>query len=102
MEKGPLAQMLADPDLSMVDAVKKQSQLPGPPTFVRGRRQIDCAWVTPDVDIKRACFLPFFFGVGDHRAIVLDIPIHLILEGDIYKITRPTSRRLVCSNIMKY
>ena len=98
MEGGILSQMLTDPELGMVDAVRHRSQLPGPPTFARGRRQIDGAWVTPDIDIKRACFLPFFFGVGDHRAIILDIPIYSLLGGDIHKISRPTSRRLTCSN----
>ena len=98
MAEGPLARMLQDPELDMTDAVGYRSQSQGPATFVRGKRQIDGAWVTPDIDIKRACFLPFFFGVGDHRAILLDIPIYSLLGGDIHKIARPTSRRLTCSN----
>ena len=98
MEGGPLARMLADPDLDMVDAVKVRSHSPGPPTFARGSRQIDGVWVTQDVEIKHACFLPLFFGVGDHRAILLDIPVYSLLGGDIHKIVRPTSRRLTCSN----
>ena len=98
MSTGPLARMLADEELAMIDAVRSKSNLPGPPTFARGRRQIDCAWVTPDINVGRACFLPFFFGVGDHRAIILDIPIHSLLGGDIHKIARPTARRLVCSS----
>ena len=98
MAGGPLARLLSDPELNMVDAIHQRSNLPGPATFVRGRRQIDGAWITPDIDINRACFLPFFFGVGDHRALLLDIPIYSILGGDIHKISRPTSRRLTCSN----
>ena len=50
------------------------------------------------MEIKHACFLPLFFGVGDHRAILLDIPVYSLLGGDIHKIVRPTSRRLTCSN----
>ena len=98
MATGPLSRMLANDDLAMVDAVRLKSNAPGPPTFVRGRRQIDGAWVTPDVNVERACFLPFFFGVGDHRAIIVDIPIHSLLGGDIHTIARPSSRRLVCSD----
>ena len=98
MSGGPLARMLAGPDLGMIDAIQHRSKTPGPPTFVRGQRQIDGAWVTPDIDINGARFLPFFFGVGDHRSMVLDIPLHSILGGDIHKISRPTSRRLTCSN----
>ena len=103
MDGRPLACMLADPELGMVDAVKVRSTLPGPPTFARGSCQIDGAWVTPDVDVTRACFLPIFFGVGDHRATLMDIPVYSLLGGDIHKIARPTSRQLTCSNpeIMK-
>ena len=35
MEGGPLARMLADPDLDMVDAVKVRSHSPGPPNFCK-------------------------------------------------------------------
>ena len=91
MAGGPFARIFAHPDLGMIDTVQHRTHLPGPPTFVRGSRQIDGAWVTPDINIQRACFLPFFFGVGDHRAIILDIPIHSILGGDIHKSSRPVS-----------
>ena len=98
MAGGPLARMLTEPELDMRDAVLHRTQVSGPATFIRGQRQIDGAWVTPDINIRSARFLPFFFGVGDHRAIVLDIPIYSILGGDIHKISRPTSRRLTCSD----
>ena len=53
--------------------------------------------MTPDVVIDRACFLSFFFGVGDHRAILIDIPQHSILGEDVHKISRPAARKLVCN-----
>ena len=80
----------------MVDAFKKQSGIPGPPTFVRGSRQIDAAWVTKDIDISKACFLPFYFGIGDHRGIILDIPRQSLVEGNLKSIHRPSARRLKC------
>ena len=58
----------------MKDAVKSKIKIEGLTTFVRGSRKIDGTWVTPYVDISAACFLPLFFGVGDHRVILLDIP----------------------------
>ena len=79
MLTGPLAQMLAQPDMDMVDAIHSRAQLPGPHTFIVWGRQIDGALVTPDVDIQCACFLPFLFGVGDHRAITLDLPQYTVL-----------------------
>ena len=97
MFNGPLSRMLAHTDLGMIDAVQYRSGLLGPPTFIRGSRQIDGAWVTPDVDIERDCFLPFYFSVGDYRGILMDIPQRNILGGDIHKISRPAARRLSCN-----
>ena len=97
MLNGPLSRMLAHTDLGMIDAVHHRSGLPGPHTFIKGSRQIDGAWVTLDVDIDRSCFLPFYFGVGDHRGILMDVPQRTILGGDIHKISRPAARRLSCN-----
>ena len=49
----------------MYDAVAKRSGLSGPVTWARGTKQIDGVWVTPDLDVNSACFLPFYFGIGD-------------------------------------
>ena len=67
MENYRLAIMLRHPDLGMQDIFKLRSNTEGPETFVRGSRQIDGAWVTPDIEIRTSCFLPFYFGVGCHR-----------------------------------
>ena len=98
MKNEQLARMLKRPDLDMNDAVKSRIGIDGPATFVRGSRQIDEAWVTPDVEISASCFLPFFFGVGDHRAILLDIPQHSLIGGNVHKISRPKARRLQCNS----
>ena len=74
MENGVLSRLLQQEDLQMKDMIKQRTGVPGSPTFIRGKRQIDGAWMTPDIIVNRACFLPFFFGVGDHRAILLDVP----------------------------
>ena len=97
MKNGQLARMLRIPDLDMKDAVKSRSGMDGPATFVRGSRQIDAAWVTPDIEISAASFLPFFFGVGDHRAIMLDIPQHSLIGGKLHQLSRPNVRRLQCN-----
>ena len=66
MESGPLQKLLRDTDLDMKDAVKQRSGLSGPATWARGSKQIDGVWVTPDLEVNSACFLPFYFGLGDH------------------------------------
>ena len=98
MNGGPLARMLQHPDLDMRDAIRTRTSREGPHTFIRGSRQIDGAWITPDIELQAACFLTFFFGVGDHRGIILDIPQQSLLGGSTHKITRPTARRLQCNS----
>ena len=97
MADGPLQRMLAGPDLEMTDAIYQRSQMPGPATFVRGTRQIDAVWTTPDVQVEAACFTPFYFGIGDHRGIIIDIPKVSLIGGDIRTIYRPTARKLKCN-----
>ena len=92
---GQLARLLRTPDLDMRDA-KSRSGTNGPATFMRGSRQIDVAWVTLDIEIGPACFLLFFFGVGDHRGIPLDIPQQSLIGGKIHKNARINARRLQC------
>ena len=40
--------------------------------------------------------LPFFFSIGDHRGIMIDIPEHMLLGDKLIKIKRPYARRLIC------
>ena len=39
-----------------------------------------------------------FFGVGDHRGIILDIPQYNLLGGDVHKIFRSNAQHLNCNN----
>ena len=96
MQKGPLMRLLQTEDLLMRDVVSHRCSEPGPATFVRGSRQIDAMWATPDLEIKRACFLPFHFAMGDHRGLVVDISQTSLLGKSLHRISRPTGRRLQC------
>jgi hypothetical protein len=51
-------------------------------------------WVSGDLNISNACVMPFGYGVGDHRAFVLDIPLESMIGIDPVKIVRPVGRRL--------
>jgi hypothetical protein len=51
-------------------------------------------WVSGDLDISNACVMPFGYGVGDHRAFVLDIPLESMIGIDPVKIVRPVGCRL--------
>jgi hypothetical protein len=51
-------------------------------------------WVWSDIDISNACVMPFGYGMGDHRAFILDVPLESLIGLDPVKIVRPVGRRL--------
>jgi len=48
-------------------------------TYFRGSHPIDGLWASEDLDISNACVMPFGYGVGDHRAFILDIPLESLV-----------------------
>ena len=92
---GCLGKALANkdgPDLR--EAIRLHTGTSPGATFFRGSRFIDGLWVSSDLDISNACVMPFGFGVGDHRAFILDIPLESLVGENPVKIVRPMSRRL--------
>jgi len=63
-------------------------------TFFRGSHPIDSLWASADLDISNACVMPFGYGVGDHRAFILDILLESLVGINPVRIVRPASRRL--------
>lgn len=63
-------------------------------TYFRGSRPIDAIWTTPDVSVTNVCAMPIGFGVGDHRAFVMDITTNSMVGSNPQPIKRPTARRL--------
>jgi hypothetical protein len=63
-------------------------------TFFRASHPIDGLWASADLDISNACIMPFGYGVGNHRAFILDIPLESLVGINPVRIVRPASRRL--------
>ena len=63
-------------------------------TFFRGSHPIDGLWASADLDISNACVMPFGYGVGNHCAFILDIPLESLVGINPVRIVRPASRRL--------
>ena len=75
MTKGALGKALGDRDgLDLREAIIHHTGKSPGATFFRGSKPIDGLWVS-DIDISNACVMPFGYGVGAHRAYILDIPI---------------------------
>ena len=63
-------------------------------TFFRGSKPIDGLWVSNDLDISNACVMPFGYGIGNHQAFILDIPIESLVGENPVKIVHPAGRQL--------
>ena len=63
----------------MKDLVRERARKDGPATWFRGTKQIEGTFKTPDVDCSGASFLPFWSGMGHHKAVVVDIPHQSLL-----------------------
>jgi hypothetical protein len=63
-------------------------------TFFCGSNPINGMWVSGDLDISNACVMPFGYGVGNHCAFILDVPLELLIGVDPVKVVRPVGRWL--------
>jgi hypothetical protein len=92
---GPLGKELGDKNgLDMREAIIQHTGASPGAIFFHGSKPIDGMWVSGNLDISNACVMPFGYGVGDHRAFVLDISLESMIGIDPVKIVRPVGRRL--------
>jgi hypothetical protein len=88
---GMLGRALSDREgLNLREVILDTTGVQTGATFFQGSHPIDGLWASADLDISNACVMPFGYGVGDHRAFILDIPLESLVG------THPvrTSRRL--------
>ncbi len=63
-------------------------------TFFRGSKPINGLWASSDLEISKACVMPFGYRVGDHQAFILDITLESLVGENPTKIVRPVSHKL--------
>ncbi len=92
---GMLGKALSNRDgLNLQEVILKQTGAPTGATFFRGSQPIDGLWASDNLDISNVCVMPFGYGVGDHRAFILDILLQSLVGVNPVQIVRPASRRL--------
>jgi hypothetical protein len=90
---GQLGKALADKDRPNLQEVIMQHTGTSPgTTFFRGSKPIDGLWVSNDLGIHNACVMPFSYGINDHQAFILNIPIESLVGENPVKIVRPAGR----------
>jgi hypothetical protein len=93
--EGNLGKALVDRDgLDLCKAILHHTGARPRAKFFHGSKPINGLWVSSNLDISNACVMPFGYGVGDHRAFILDIPIEFHLGVNPVKIVWPASWRL--------
>jgi hypothetical protein len=81
--------------LGLVESLSSlHHDLPETKSWFRGKNQITGVWCSPCFNPSTCLLLPFGFGVGDHRGIIIDIPTKDLLGTEIPTIIRPKARRL--------
>jgi hypothetical protein len=92
---GMLGKALSDREgLNLREVILETTDVQTGATFFRGSHPIDGLWASADLDISNACVMPFGYGVGDHRAFILDIPLESLVGINPMRISRQASRRL--------
>ena len=67
---------------------------PGPKTHVNGSKSVDGIYVTPEIEVTGASYLPFNKDLGNHRPVMIDVTIASILGRNLPKIVPPRAQRL--------
>ena len=65
-----------------------------PSTYQRGSKTIDTILCTGGVIVKKAGYMPFGEGIGDHRALFIDVTVASTLGVDLPPIQSVKARRL--------
>jgi hypothetical protein len=89
---GALGKALADKEgLNLHEAIMQHTGASPGTTFFGGLKPIDGLWVSSNLEISNACVMSFGYGVGDHLAFILDIPLELLVGVNPVKIVWPAS-----------
>ena len=93
--KDHICKALTDEDgLGMIEAVGNHTGEKIGATFFRGTGPKDGVWVTPEVAVTGACVMTAGYGIGDHRAFILDFLTSSLVGQTPPNIVRAAARRL--------
>jgi hypothetical protein len=95
MINGALGRALADKEgLDLQEAIVQHTRTSPGATFFRGSKLIDRLWISRDLNISNVCVMPFEYGVGNHRAFILNVPIESLVGVNPVKIVQLAGQRL--------
>jgi hypothetical protein len=93
VRRGKFGQFLRQ--MGLTEALSSEHpNLPETKSWFRGKHQIEGVWFSPELQAQNSMLLPFGFGVGDHRMIIIDVPTKQLIGTELPAIQRPKARRL--------
>ena len=96
-KNGNLAQAIRpEPKLNTKDLVKERARKDISVTWFQSNKQIESTFDTPDMEYCGARLLTFWYGMGDNKYVVLDIPHQSLLGEQVLKVIHLKARRLQC------
>ncbi len=98
--EGVICKRLAEEGIDMREAVHQQVPVRGPKTHFRGKESINGIWVSSDLEVTGANYLPFNLDIWDHRPVMVNITMESILGAKIAKIA-PVKAHQLNSKIKK-
>ena len=93
---GKLAQELATDPINMTCLMQRAMGEMVPNSHFSGKGQISTIFGSPGVVTGNGMCYPHWYGVGDHRAMVLEIAASNAFDGSYPTISTPTARILSC------
>ena len=91
---GVMCTQLTDDDLQMREVVHSETKGPGPKTWFRGSESIDEIWVSSEIDVIGASYLPFDGSQGDHRLVMVELTMGSVLGKHLRNIVPVQACRL--------
>ena len=91
---GVMCRQLSGEDLKMREVVHSTTRERGPKTHFKGSIAIDGIWVSEEIGINQAAYMPFDAELGDHRPVVANLSKKSILGVEGPRIKPQAARRL--------
>ena len=83
---GAMCKQLTQEDLQMREVVHSETAGSGPKTWFQGSESIDGIWVSLEIDVIRASYLPFDRSLGDHRPVMDNLTMGSVLAKHLRNI----------------
>ena len=91
---GAMCKQLTREDLWTREVVHSATAGSGPKTWFRYSESIDEIWVSSEIDAISASYLPFGGSLGDHRPVITNLTMSLVLGKHLKNIAPVQARRL--------